>query len=109
MTPEHVVTVGRQALELMLVVSAPLLLVALAVGLAVSLLQAVTQINEATLSFLPKLLAIAATLLVAGPWMLTTLVENWPGHRDGIMGPDLMGEMRAQLWRVLLDWTDGDA
>ena len=75
MTPEHVVTVGRQALELMLVVSAPLLLVALAVGLAVSLLQAVTQINEATLSFLPKLLAIAATLLVAGPWMLTTLVE----------------------------------
>ena len=51
------------------------LLVALAVGLAVSLLQAVTQINEATLSFLPKLLAIAATLLVAGPWMLTTLVE----------------------------------
>ena len=75
MTPESVVNVGRQALELMLVVSAPLLLVALAVGLAVSLLQAVTQINEATLSFLPKLLAIAATLLVAGPWMLTTLVE----------------------------------
>ena len=75
MTPEHVVTVGRQALELMLVVSAPLLLVALAVGLAVSLLQAVTQINEATLSFLPKLVAVSATLLVAGPWMISMLVE----------------------------------
>ena len=75
MTPEYVVTVGRQALELMLVVSAPLLLVALAVGLAVSLLQAVTQINEATLSFLPKLVAISATLLVAGPWMISSLVE----------------------------------
>ena len=75
MTPEHVVTVGRQALELMLVVSAPLLLVALAVGLAVSLLQAVTQINEATLSFLPKLVAVSATLLMAGPWMISMLVE----------------------------------
>ena len=75
MTPEYVVTVGRQALELMLLVSAPLLLVALAVGLAVSLLQAVTQINEATLSFLPKLVAVSLTLLVAGPWMISTLVE----------------------------------
>ena len=75
MTPEYVVNFGRQALELMLVVSAPLLLVALAIGLAVSLLQAITQINEATLSFLPKLLAISATLLLAGPWMISTLVD----------------------------------
>ena len=75
MTPEYVVDVGRQALELMLIVSAPLLLVALVVGLAVSLLQAVTQINEATLSFLPKLVAVSATLLVAGPWMISMLVE----------------------------------
>ena len=75
MTPEFVVNYGRQALELMLIVSAPLLLVALAIGLAVSLLQAITQINEATLSFLPKLVAISATLLVAGPWMISTLVE----------------------------------
>ncbi len=75
MTPEYVVNFGRQALELMLVVSAPLLLVALAIGLAVSLLQAITQINEATLSFLPKLLAISATLLLAGPWMISMLVD----------------------------------
>ena len=75
MTPEFVVNYGRQALELMLIVSAPLLLVALAIGLAVSLLQAITQINEATLSFLPKLLAISATLLLAGPWMISTLVD----------------------------------
>ncbi len=75
MSPESVVTFGRQALEMMLVVSAPLLLVALVVGLAVSLVQAVTQINESTLSFLPKLVAIAATLVILGPWMLTMLTD----------------------------------
>jgi flagellar biosynthetic protein FliQ len=75
MNADSVVTFGRQALELMLIVSAPLLLVALVVGLAVSVLQAVTQINEATLSFLPKLLAVAATLVIAGPWMLTMLTD----------------------------------
>lgn len=75
MSPEYVVTVGRQALEMMLIVSAPVLLVALGVGLLVSLLQAVTQINEATLSFLPKLLAVALTLILIGPWMLTLLTD----------------------------------
>ncbi len=75
MSPEYVVTVGRQALEMMLIVSAPVLLVALGVGLLVSLLQAVTQINEATLSFLPKLLAVALTLILVGPWMLTLLTD----------------------------------
>ena len=75
MSPEYVVTVGRQALEMMLVVSAPILLVALGVGLLVSLVQAVTQINEATLSFLPKLLAVALTLILVGPWMLTMLTD----------------------------------
>jgi flagellar biosynthesis protein FliQ len=75
MTPETVVTVGRQALELMLIVSAPLLLVALLVGLVVSFFQAITQLNEQTLSFLPKLVAVAATLVVIGPWMITTLVD----------------------------------
>ena len=75
MSPEAVVTFGRQSLELMLVVSAPLLLAALVVGLAVSLLQAVTQINEATLSFLPKLVAVAVTLVIAGPWMLAMLTD----------------------------------
>lgn len=75
MTPDNVVHIGRQALELMLLVSAPVLLVALAVGLVVSLLQAVTQINEATLSFLPKLIAVGLILVVAGPWMLATLTD----------------------------------
>ncbi|MFO1196561.1 MAG: flagellar biosynthesis protein FliQ [Burkholderiaceae bacterium] len=75
MTPEYVVTVGRQALELMLIVASPVLLVALAIGLTVSLLQAVTQINEATLSFLPKLVAVSVTLIVAGPWMITMLTD----------------------------------
>ena len=62
-------------MELLLIVAAPVLLVALAVGLTVSLFQAVTQINEATLSFLPKLVAIVVALMVAGPWMISTLVE----------------------------------
>lgn len=75
MTPESVVTFGRHGLELMLTVAAPLLLVSLAVGLAVSLLQALTQVNESTLSFLPKLLALVVTLLLAGPWMLTLLTD----------------------------------
>jgi flagellar biosynthetic protein FliQ len=67
--------VGRQALELMLIVSAPLLLVALALGLVVSFFQAITQLNEQTLSFLPKLVGVALTLIVAGPWMISTLVD----------------------------------
>jgi flagellar biosynthesis protein FliQ len=75
MSPEFVVTTGRQALELMLIVSAPMLLVALSVGLIVSILQAVTQINEATLSFVPKIVALSITLVVGGPWMLSLLVE----------------------------------
>jgi flagellar biosynthetic protein FliQ len=75
LTPEYVVTVGRQALEMMMVVSAPGLLVALGVGLVVSLLQAVTQINEQTLTFLPKLLAVGLTLVLVGPWMLTMLTD----------------------------------
>jgi len=75
MTPESVLAYGRTALEMLVTVCAPVLLVALAVGLAVSLLQAVTQINESTLSFLPKLLAVLATLAIAGPWMLAQLTD----------------------------------
>jgi len=59
----------------MLMVAGPLLLVALVVGLIISVLQAATQINEATLSFIPKLIAILAVLLAAGPWMLAILVD----------------------------------
>ena len=75
MSPETVVTIGRQALELMLIVSAPLLLVALGVGLVVSFFQAITQLNEQTLSFLPKLVGVAVTMIVIGPWMISTLVD----------------------------------
>ncbi len=75
MTPEWVLAVGRLAMEQLVRVSLPVLGVALVVGLAVSLLQAVTQINEATLSFVPKLLAVLGVLGLAGPWMMSTLVD----------------------------------
>ena len=75
MTSQSVLTIGQQALGVMLMVSAPLLVTALVVGLAVSVLQAATQINEMTLSFIPKLLAMVAALIVAGPWMLATLTD----------------------------------
>ncbi len=75
MTPEWVLNFGRVAMEHLVQVAAPILLVALVVGLAISLLQAVTQINEATLSFVPKLLAVLAALGIAGPWMMSVLVD----------------------------------
>jgi flagellar biosynthetic protein FliQ len=74
-TPESVMTIGRHALELTLLVSAPLLLAALAVGILVSVFQAATQINEMTLSFIPKLIAILVMLVLAGPWMITMMVD----------------------------------
>jgi flagellar biosynthesis protein FliQ len=74
MTPEMVMTLGQRALEMTLLLAAPLLLVALVTGLVVGAFQAATQINEMTLSFIPKLLAMAATLVLAGPWMLKILV-----------------------------------
>jgi flagellar biosynthesis protein FliQ len=75
---QMVLTMGQEALLLMLMVSAPVLGAALVVGLLVSVFQAVTQINEATLAFVPKLIAVIAVIAVlamAGPWMLTMLVE----------------------------------
>jgi flagellar biosynthetic protein FliQ len=75
MTPESVMTMGRQAMEVTLMVAAPMLLVALAVGLIVSIFQAATQINEMTLSFIPKLVAIFVTMIIAGPWMLTVMLD----------------------------------
>lgn len=75
MTPEMVMTLSHQAMYVALLIAAPLLLVSLVVGLVVSLFQAATQINESTLSFIPKLIAIAVTLVIAGPWMLTTLLD----------------------------------
>ena len=75
MTSQTVLTIAQQALLIAVLVSAPPLLAALVVGLLVSIFQAATQINEQTLSFIPKLLAIFASLVIAGPWMLATLVD----------------------------------
>ena len=74
MNPESVVTIGQQALTVMLLLAAPMLVTSLVIGLIVSVLQAATQINEMTLSFIPKLIAISVALMVAGPWMLKLLV-----------------------------------
>ena len=70
-----VIDLGRQALWTIALVSAPLLLVALAVGLVIGIIQAATSINEATLSFIPKLIALAMALMLFGSWMLVTLID----------------------------------
>jgi flagellar biosynthetic protein FliQ len=75
MDAQVVFTHGQQGLYLLLMVSAPVLLTVLLVGLLVSIFQAATQIHESTLSFVPKIVAAVAVLAIAGPWMLTTLVE----------------------------------
>lgn len=75
MNAQMVLTMGQEALLMMLMIASPILGVVLVVGLLVSLFQAVTQINEATLAFVPKLLAAMAVLALAGPWMLSMLVE----------------------------------
>ncbi len=75
MTPEVVLSEGSRALQLALLLAAPLLLTALAVGVIVGVFQAATQINEQTLSFIPKLVATAAVLVFTGPWMLRLLTE----------------------------------
>lgn len=75
MTPTTVIEIGRQAIEVTLLISAPLFIAALVTGLLVSIFQAATQINEATLSFVPKLIVVFITLVVAGPWMITLLTD----------------------------------
>lgn len=75
MTPESVMSIGRHAMEITLMIAAPMLLVALAIGLVVSIFQAATQINEMTLSFIPKLVGIFIALMVAGPWMLSVMMD----------------------------------
>ncbi len=75
MSPETVMSIGSRALEITLMLAAPLLIVALVTGLIVGAFQAATQINEQTLSFIPKLLAMALAVVVAGPWMLKVLVN----------------------------------
>ena len=75
MDSQQVFTAGQQGLYMLLMVSAPILLTVLVVGLAVSIFQAATQIHEATLSFVPKIVAAVAVLVLTGPWMLNMLVE----------------------------------
>ncbi len=85
MTPEVVLDVGREALWVIALLAAPLLLSALAVGLIVGMIQAATQIQEQTLTFIPKLITLALTLMISGSWMLgvitdfsTTLIQSIP-------------------------------
>ena len=75
MTPESVISIGQYAIMVMLMVAAPPLLTALAVGLVIGVFQAATQINEMTLSFIPKVIALVLTLVAAGTWMLKTLMN----------------------------------
>jgi flagellar biosynthetic protein FliQ len=75
MTPETVLTIAQQALTVATLLAAPLLLGALVTGLLIGVLQAATQINEMTLSFIPKLLALVVTLVVVGPWMLQEITS----------------------------------
>lgn len=86
MTPESVMTMGRTAMEVTLMLSAPLLLVALIIGLVISIFQAATQINEATLSFIPKLVGVFVALVVAGPWMLSVMLDYMRQVFTGIPG-----------------------
>ncbi len=75
MTPETVMTLGQQALTLTVMIAAPMLLSALAVGLFIGMIQAATQINEMTLSFIPKLLVLALAIAIGGPWMMRTMLS----------------------------------
>lgn len=86
MNAQIVLTMGQEALLMLLIVSAPVLGAALIVGLLVSLFQAVTQIHEATLAFVPKLIAVIAVFAIAGPWMLTMLVEYLKRTMEAIPG-----------------------
>lgn len=86
MDPQQVIAAGHNGLLILLMVSAPVLLVVLVVGLVVSIFQAATQINEATLSFVPKVVGAVAVLGVAGPWMVSTLVEYLRGVLLAIPG-----------------------
>ena len=75
MNPQTVIALGQNAVEMTLLVAAPMLLSALVVGLVVSVFQAATQINEMTLSFIPKLVSIFAALIVSGPWLITLMTD----------------------------------
>ncbi len=89
MTPESVIIIGQQALVVTAMLAAPMLLAALAAGLLIGVFQAATQINEVTLSFIPKLLVLAAALYVGGGWMLKVII----GYSESLIRsiPQLIG------------------
>ena len=86
MTPESVMTIGRTALEITILVASPVLLVTLVVGLMISVFQAATQINDPSLSFIPKVIAVLATFALAGPWMLTVMTDYMRRVLTGLPG-----------------------
>ena len=86
MSSELIITLGQETVKTTLMLAAPLLISALVVGLLVSIFQAVTQINEATLSFIPKLICMFGVMVLAGPWMLATMVDFMRRLITGIPG-----------------------
>lgn len=86
MTPESVIDIGRHTLYIVMLITAPLLLSGLAISLLVSVIQTATQINEMSLSFIPKLITAGVVLAVGGPWMLKTLVEFTKRLIEGLPG-----------------------
>ncbi len=89
MTPETVVHIGRKAVETVLLASGPMLIAALVIGLLISVFQAATQINEQTMTFIPKIVAVFVTLLIFGPWIMNLLITFTTGIITGIadLGP----------------------
>ena len=75
MTPEYVIKLGQEAMMLVLMIGGPILIVALVVGLVVSIFQAVTQIHEMTLTFIPKIIAVGATIILVLPWMMQRMID----------------------------------
>ncbi len=86
MTPESVMSIGRTALEMTILVASPVLLVTLAIGLMVAVFQAATQINDASLSFIPKVVGVLLTFALAGPWMLTLMTDYMRRVLTGLPG-----------------------
>ncbi len=84
MTPEYVVEIGRRAVEMVLMLSAPMLLFALLVGLLISIFQAATQINEQTMTFVPKIVAVLVSLLLFAPWMIQKMVAFTAGIFEAV-------------------------
>jgi len=86
MTPDSILDIGQQTLEVTIALGAVLLLPALGIGLVVAMFQAATQINEMTLTFIPKLLIVAVVLMAAGPWMLRLIMDFTIGLYESIPG-----------------------